>query len=114
MSLAQKSCVACDGGAPLVTREQAHRMLEDIIGWTISPDGTKLLCQLRFSNFAEAISYVNKVGEIAERENHHPDIHFGWGYVNLELMTHSLGGLHENDFIMAAKINELGIYNSPL
>lgn len=105
--LAQKSCTACRGGVPPLTREEAAAFMADAPGWSIEQDGTRIVRDFRFKNFAGALDFVNRVGRIAEEERHHPDIAFGWGYAKVTLYTHKIGGLHENDFIMAAKINEL-------
>ncbi|MGB4076518.1 MAG: 4a-hydroxytetrahydrobiopterin dehydratase, partial [Minisyncoccia bacterium] len=77
-------------------------------GWELSEDATKLTRRFPFKDFKTALAFVNAVGKIAEEEWHHPDISFGWGTVELTLTTHSIHGLAENDFIMAAKVNELG------
>ncbi len=75
--------------------------------WRLDTDGKAIERELRFRNFADALAFVNKVGAIAEEQGHHPDISFGWGYASIKLQTHSIGGLHENDFILAAKIDML-------
>jgi pterin-4a-carbinolamine dehydratase len=74
-----------------------------------SGKGAKITKEYKFKNFAEALSFVNRVGEIAEKEGHHPDINFGWGYVTITLQTHSINGLSRNDFILAVKINEISV-----
>lgn len=104
--LAQKHCVPCQGQKPLETGE-AEALLASIPGWEILPDGKWLARRFRFKNFLEALDFVNRAGAIAEAENHHPDIELGWGYANFRLQTHDVGGLHENDFVLAAKINGL-------
>jgi 4a-hydroxytetrahydrobiopterin dehydratase len=107
-ALAGKSCVACKGGIPPLTREEAERLRGQTPEWKLSTDATKIERGFKFKNFREALAFVNKVGEVAEAEGHHPDISFGWGYVTVLLQTHKIKGLHENDFIMAAKIDRLG------
>jgi len=106
--LTQKKCVACEGGIPALSKEIIEKKyLPQTKGWQVSEDYKKISKDYKFKNFMEAISFVNKVGEIAEEENHHPDITFGWGYCKIALYTHAVKGLTENDFILAAKINEI-------
>jgi 4a-hydroxytetrahydrobiopterin dehydratase len=105
--LAEKSCTACRGGTPPLTRDEAAGFVGDIPGWSLEADGTRIERGFKFKNFAGALAFVNRVGEIAEEEGHHPDVAFGWGYAKVTLYTHKIRGLHENDFIMAAKINRL-------
>ena len=103
--LASKSCVPCQGGAKALSAEEAKSLLKETPGWEISTDGKWLTRKFKFKNFVEAMAFVNKAGEVAEKEQHHPDIDLGWGYANFKLQTHDVGGLHQNDFILAAKIN---------
>jgi 4a-hydroxytetrahydrobiopterin dehydratase len=105
--LATKKCVACRGDVPPLTREGAESHQKQTPEWAISPDTKRIERAFKFKNFKQALAFVNKVGEIAETEGHHPDISFGWGYANIVLQTHSIGGLHENDFIVAAKIDRI-------
>jgi len=86
---------------------EAEVLLKQIPGWEISDDAKKISRKFKFKNFAEALAFTNRVGEIAESEGHHPDISLGWGRVAIELTTHAIKGLSENDFIVAAKINSL-------
>jgi 4a-hydroxytetrahydrobiopterin dehydratase len=102
--LATKHCVPCEGGTPPLPEEQARRLLNGIPGWALA-DG-KLARRYKFRDFAGAMRFVNTIAGIAESEGHHPDICVSWNRVSLELVTHSIGGLSENDFIMAAKISE--------
>jgi len=104
-ALAARSCVPCRGGVPTLTREQIAPLLEQLEGWTVEDD-KKLTKSYRFGNFREALAFVNTAGEIAEAEGHHPDLHLAWGHVGVELWTHKIGGLHENDFVMAAKLDQ--------
>jgi 4a-hydroxytetrahydrobiopterin dehydratase len=106
MSLATKQCVPCQGGIPPLSRDTAETYLKDTPGWVLSADATRIQRKFKFRDFANAISFVNRIGELAESEGHHPDIAFGWGYCTVTLYTHKIKGLHENDFIMAAKMNE--------
>src|SRR5262249_20265854 len=105
--LAEKTCVPCKGGVPPLERTAAEKLLTQAPAWKLADDARSIQRSFRFPNFSKAIRFVDKVGELAETEGHHPDIHFGWGYANITLSTHKIKGLHENDFIMAAKINRL-------
>jgi 4a-hydroxytetrahydrobiopterin dehydratase len=105
--LAAKTCVPCRGGVPPMAKTEAERYLRKAPGWALIDDGRLIERKLTFKNFKEALAFVNQVGALAEEEGHHPDIAFGWGYATVSLHTHKIKGLHENDFIMAAKINRL-------
>ncbi|MBI4129040.1 MAG: 4a-hydroxytetrahydrobiopterin dehydratase [Parcubacteria group bacterium] len=105
--LAQKRCVPCEGGTVPLFRPATEELLQHVTGWLLSTDGKKISKEFKFKNFAEALAFTNKVGEIAESEGHHPDLSLGWGYVRVELTTHAIGGLSENDFILAAKIDKI-------
>jgi 4a-hydroxytetrahydrobiopterin dehydratase len=93
--------------------EEAGRMVSQVSGWTLEEDAKGILRKFRFRNFAEAMRFAQQVGEIAEAEGHHPDLSVGWGYCTVRFSTHSIRGLHENDFIMAAKVNRLPPTESP-
>ena len=105
MSFETKSCTPCRGGIPPLTRDEAERLLPQAPGWTLSPDATQLERSFTFRDYATALALVEKVSAIAEAEGHHPDVSFGWGYCRVVWWTHKIKGLHENDFIMAAKTN---------
>ena len=90
-----------------LTIQEAQTLLKDIPAWMLSPDVKKVARQFTFKNFSEALAFTNKVGAIAEEEGHHPDITLSWGKVGIELTTHAIGGLSENDFILAAKIDAI-------
>ena len=105
MELAQKKCQACEGGVPAMTEKQANNLLKQIPSWTIK-DG-HVFKQFKFKNFVEAMEFVNKVAEIAEQEQHHPDISISYSKVNIDLWTHAINGLSENDFILPAKIDKI-------
>lgn len=107
--LTHKHCVPCEGGVDKMTPEQAQDFMAHVPGWKLSPDATKLTRSYAFKDFAKALAFVNAVGKIAEEEWHHPDISFGWGRVDLTFTTHSIRGLAENDFIMAAKVSEVSL-----
>ena len=107
MSLEAKQCVPCRGGIPPLSRADAERLLAETPGWSLNEAATQIERSFRFKDFAEALAFVNRVGQLAEAEDHHPDITFGWGYCRVLFQTHKIKGLHENDFIMAAKVNRL-------
>jgi 4a-hydroxytetrahydrobiopterin dehydratase len=86
--------------------EEAQGLMEQVPGWEL--DENKLSRRFKFKNFREAMAFVNRIADLAEEEGHHPDIHISWNRVRLDLTTHAIKGLSENDFIMAAKTNELG------
>ena len=104
--LAKKQCVPCRGGVPPLSKEQSGRLLEQFDGWTIARNH-HLAREFTFPDFAEALAFVNRVGEIAEQQAHHPDIYLAWGKVRVEIWTHKIDGLTESDFILAAKIDEV-------
>lgn len=105
--LISKKCVPCEGGDIPLTRNQAEILMPQVPGWAL--EGEKIIGRaFTFKDFVEAMRFVNAVAELAESEGHHPDISIhGWNHVTLTLSTHAIKGLSGNDFIMAAKINEL-------
>ena len=105
MDLTQKKCTPCEAGTPPLEQEKVNELLKEIQGWTLKDD--HLFRKFKFRNFAEAIKFVNAVAEIAEHEGHHPDFCVHYNKVEIELWTHAINGLSENDFIVAAKINNL-------
>lgn len=112
MILIQKHCIPCESGDPPLSdkkEEEMFRSLEDEKGgWLLLRNGEhKLRRQFTFKDFKEAMSFVNNVAELAEKEGHHPDIYIFYNKVQLDLFTHAVGGLSENDFIMAAKVNQV-------
>lgn len=107
MDLSNKKCVPCEGGVRKIPAEDLQKYLNMVNGWSLVEDGLKIEKEFKFKNFAKSLEFVNKIGEIAEQEGHHPDIAFGWGYCKVRLSTHAISGLHENDFIMARKIDEI-------
>ena len=90
-----------------MTRAEAERYLEQAPGWTLEDGGRRIERSFTFKNFKEALDFVAKVGNLAELEGHHPDISFGWGFAKVSWQTKKIKGLHENDFIMAAKTGKL-------
>ncbi|MFH0806389.1 MAG: 4a-hydroxytetrahydrobiopterin dehydratase [Candidatus Brennerbacteria bacterium] len=106
MNLTAKKCVACEGGIPPLTGAALEPYLKEMKGWAVA-EGKKIRKEFHFPDFKSALAFVNKVGDIAEAEGHHPDIQLGWGKVVVELSTHAINGLSENDFILAAKIDAM-------
>ena len=107
MDLTKKHCKPCEGGTAPLTPKQVSEYSLMVPGWTADND-KKIISRLyKFKNFSQALDFVNKVGQIAESENHHPDISFGWGKAEITLTTHAINGLSDNDFIVAAKINNI-------
>jgi 4a-hydroxytetrahydrobiopterin dehydratase len=106
--LAKKKCVPCeDDGFPPLSVEQAKDFLPHVPGWDLEADALCIVKTYTFKDFAEAMRFANQVAELAEEQGHHPDLLIGWGRVTVTLSTHSIGGLSENDFILAAKIELL-------
>lgn len=105
-NLKHKKCVPCKGGIkPLISYEYGAFLRQELSGWIVTEEKV-LEKEYKFKNFKEALTFINKVGELAEEEGHHPDILLhGWNKVRLMLTTHAIGGLSENDFILASKID---------
>jgi 4a-hydroxytetrahydrobiopterin dehydratase len=103
--LTQRHCVPCEGGTPPMDVQTAREMVEQVPGWELGDN--KLTRRFKFRDFAEAMAFVNRVAGLAEAEGHHPDIHISWNRVRLDLTTHAIKGLSDNDFILAARTNEL-------
>ena len=104
--LADKQCVPCQGGVAPLKGQQLVDLLGQVEGWEVV-DEHHLSKGYTFGNFVEALAFTNAVGEVAEAEGHHPDIHLSWGLVRVEIWTHKIDGLTESDFILAAKADEL-------
>ena len=108
--LADKKCIPCEGGIPNFNITEIHKYLKKVDGWDVQSDENKvyfLMKEFKFKNFKESQDFVNKVGNLAEQEGHHPDIWFGWGYAKIKIYTHAIKGLHESDFILAAKVDKI-------
>ena len=108
--LAKKKCIPCEGNIPAFEKSEIHKYLKKVDGWDVKNDSNNsyyLFKEFKFKNFVESQNFVNKVGDLAEKENHHPDIFFGWGYCKIKIFTHAIKGLAESDFILAAKIDQL-------
>ena len=108
--LLKKKCVPCEGGAIPFDISDIHKYQKKVDGWEVIKNPKEIYFlekKFKFKNFIESQKFVNEVGKIAELEGHHPDIFFGWGYARISITTHAIEGLSENDFILAAKIDNL-------
>ena len=107
--LTQAKCVPCRGGVPTMNDAEIAGLLPQVSGWTVSEVGgvQRIQREFVFKDFRSAMDFAVQVGELAEREQHHPDIHLAWGKVMVETWTHKIRGLHENDFFLAAKIDAI-------
>ena len=107
--LAERRCVRCEPGTPQIEESAIPGLLAQLPGWTVAEgDGHKLLTRtVKFKGFMPAVDFVNRIAPIAEAEGHHPDLLLGWGYVTVQLWTHAAGGLTDNDFILAAKVDQV-------
>jgi 4a-hydroxytetrahydrobiopterin dehydratase len=108
--LLKKKCIPCEGGALPFDISEIHKYQKKVDGWDITKDKNEIFFlnkKFNFKNFLQSQKFINKVGEISEEEDHHPDIIFGWGYAEIKITTHAIKGLSENDFILAAKIDQI-------
>ena len=106
--LASRKCVPCEGGVPALTLAQAQALMKQLKPeWKLAEDGRSIASEWKFRNFLHTMSFVNAVAHIANAEDHHPDVELGYGYCRIRYNTHAIGGLSENDFICAAKIDAL-------
>ena len=105
--LSSQKCTPCQGKDSLASHDDITQFLKETPGWALAHGGVAIFRKYIFPDFDTAYAFAGKVAALAQEQNHHPDIAFGWGYVKLKLWTHAIGGLHANDFIMAAKINTL-------
>ena len=109
-NLFDKKCVPCEGGAVAFDISEIHKYQKKVDGWSIVKNKENIFFlekKFIFKNFLESQNFINLVGNIAEIEKHHPDIVFGWGYAKINITTHAIEGLSENDFILAAKIDKI-------
>lgn len=104
--LARRKCVPCKEGTPALGSAEIAPLAREVPDWTVA-EGRRLERIFHFPDFATALAFVDRIGEIAEAENHHPDLELGWGRVAVRIWTHTVGGLSESDFVLAAKIDEL-------
>lgn len=106
--LSEGKCVPCEGGIPKLSKEEAQAFAKQIhADWVISDDNTAIKRMIKFKGFAKVVLFVNALSWLAEKENHHPDVSFGYGYCDVTFSTHAIDGLSENDFICAAKLDAL-------
>ena len=108
--LLNKKCVPCEGGVLPFEISEIHKYQKKVDGWDILKDEKKnffLNKKFKFKNFLDSQNFINKIAQISENEGHHPDISFGWGYADIKITTHAIEGISENDFILAAKIDQL-------
>ena len=108
--LAEKKCVPCEGGVLPFDISEIHKYQKKVEGWDIIKDEKSIYFlekKFNFKNFLESQKFVNEVGKISEEEGLHPEISFGWGYAKINITTHAIEGLSENDFILAAKIDKI-------
>jgi 4a-hydroxytetrahydrobiopterin dehydratase len=104
--LSNRECVPCRGGVPPLRGAEITELLKELNGWDVVEEH-HLLKNYKFKDFAESLAFVNRVGQLAEQQGHHPDISFGWGHATITIWTHKIDGLTESDFILAAKIDVL-------
>ncbi|HML09638.1 MAG TPA: 4a-hydroxytetrahydrobiopterin dehydratase [Stellaceae bacterium] len=112
-ALAEKPCTPCRGGIPPLSQHEAGQFHKQAPDWALVDRGTRIERTYRFKNFREAFAFVERAAALAEAEGHHPEIGFGWGFATVSLRTKKIEGLHENDFIMAAKLDRIAAENSP-
>ena len=108
--LINKKCIPCEGGVPALDLSEIHKYQKKVDGWSIVKNDKGIFFlekKFNFKNFLESQKFVNEVGKISEEEGHHPEISFGWGYAKINITTHAIKGLSENDFILAAKIDKI-------
>ena len=108
--LLDKKCVPCEGGVIPFDISEIHKYQKKVDGWSLIKNKEEIFFlekEFKFKNFKNSQNFVNDVGKISEEEGHHPDIYFGWGYAKINITTHAIEGLCENDFILAAKIDEI-------
>ena len=108
--LVSKKCVPCEGGVLPFDISEIHKYQKKVDGWELKKNEKDVFFlekKFIFKNFISSQNFVNKIGEISEKENHHPDISFGWGYAKIIITTHAIEGHSENDFILAAKIDQI-------
>ena len=106
-NLAQKKCLTCSETTQAFDQETSKKHLQHLKNWKMSDDAKWISKEFKFKNFLTTLKFVNQISEIAEQENHHPNIDFTWGYCKISIQTHKVNGLCENDFILAAKIDQI-------
>lgn len=107
-SLAQRDCVPCRGGTPPLQGNALQNLFNQLDGdWQLTDENRKIRKAFKFPDFVTALKFVNRIGELAESQGHHPDLALGWGRVEVILWSHKIGGLSDSDFVLAAKIDQL-------
>ena len=108
--LTQRQCSACEGGVPPLSSDEIRTYLSTLQAWKLTPDGKRIRREWRVQDFLTGLDFFHRVGQLAEQEGHHPDLHLvGYRNVAIEIWTHAIDGLSENDFILAAKIDTLPV-----
>ena len=107
VDLKNLKCAPCSGKTPKLKPEEISNYLSQLDGWSVNDEQEMIFKKFKFKNFKKALEFINLVGNIAEKESHHPDIIFGWGYAIIKIYTHAINGLSENDFILASKIDQI-------
>lgn len=106
--LSQKTCKPCEGGVDPLGRDEAQEMMDQLAGnWSLADDNKSITADFRFPEFYRTMAFINAVAWVANQQDHHPDISFGYNYAKITFTTHAIGGLSENDFICAARIDAL-------
>lgn len=105
--LAAQSCAPCQGGIPPLPLDEARKMMDRLTGWTLSTSGKEITRRFEFKGFAKAVEMANLAAWLGNKQGHHPDIAFGWGYCSVTFTTHEADGLTQNDFICAARLDAL-------
>jgi 4a-hydroxytetrahydrobiopterin dehydratase len=112
--LRAKKCLPCEGGVPKLSPEEAAALLRTVSGWSLTPDGQRIRKEWTAKHFMAAMEFFHRIAFLAEDEGHHPDLHLvGYRNVAVEIWTHAIGGLSENDFILAAKIDQIPLKGKP-
>ena len=106
-TLPKETCAPCNPNQPPLNQNEINDLLQQVPGWELVKDKPKISRKFKFKDFKESIEFINKVADLAEEAGHHPDIHCFWNKVRLDLTTHAIGNLTRNDFIVAAKLNEI-------
>ncbi len=104
-NLSQGICEPCSGNTPKLSFQEISKYLSQLNDWTVNDNQEMIFKKFKFNNFTKALNFTNKVGNLAEKEGHHPDISIGWGYCLVMVHTHAIKGLSVNDFILASKID---------
>lgn len=107
IDLTQQTCVACEGLTHPLSENQVQTLMPQVRDWQVENEATQIYKEYKFKDFYQTMAFINAVAWIANQENHHPDIEFGYNYCHITFMTHAISGLSQNDFICAAKIDKL-------